>query len=90
MDDRKLRERIKEILREKIAMTNQYGGKYDKKLYKRLKRDMRAGYVYESRHKAGIKAAKKNPWVKFLKKWMKEHPNIRGKEAMEQASRDYR
>lgn len=39
----------------------------------------------------GTKAgAAHNPWMKHLKKWRKEHPNVKGKEAMIRARKSYK
>ena len=40
--------------------------------------------------KSGRKASKTNPWVTFLRQWMKTHPCIPGKQALKAASIAYR
>lgn len=37
----------------------------------------------------GIKSAKKSPWIKFLAKWRKEHPDVTGKDVMKKAAKAY-
>ena len=40
--------------------------------------------------KSGKKSAKFNPWIVFLKKWMKDHPNVTGRAALKGASDAYK
>jgi hypothetical protein len=129
-EEMRIRQRIREILDEKIKDRNYkgegYSGGRKYKQSKRVERDRKQRQRYRKSHdlqreykpkratgydefcgygsymnagkyvkdvkrvKAGVKSAKKNDWVKFYKKWLKENKHMGGKEGMRQAGIEYR
>lgn len=89
-DEVKLDHKKEEIIRDKVKNI----------LYKRLLNQNYGNSFYDltpveianklrKKINGGKKASKKNPWIKFLKKYREEHPELIGKEVMKKASIEY-
>ena len=130
-EDEKIRQRIRDILEEKIKDRTYKGeafvGGRKYKQSERAKRDRKQRQYYRRKHelmreykqrangyeeccemcgqsymnagkyekdikrvKAGLRASKKNPWIKFYKEWLKDNKHIEGKKALQMASKEYK
>ena len=88
----KMRKEIRRILEHRIKsgagyydslLNNKYGLKATKYMKKRKARDQLGEYY--RRMKGGQVASKKNGWIKFLAKFRKANPQLKGREVMKVA-----
>lgn len=91
-----MRKKIRRILEDRIKsgsgyyesqLNNKYGLRASRYIRKKRARDPMG--TYYRMHRGGIKGAKKNPWIKFLKKFRKENPQLNGRQVMKCASAMY-
>jgi hypothetical protein len=68
------------------------GGEIGRKIrrLKRKKKDSSYYNEYINRRKGGKEAVKKNKWIKYVEKFAKENPKIKGRELFEEASKYYK
>lgn len=66
--------------------------KVRKKAYRYVKkRKYKDNYVeFSRRREGGLKASKKNPWLKFLSDFREKNPQLKGREVVKQASVYYK